>query len=125
MDIGGDREGDDNVLHSRWWEAWQEPRASITPELQDRLKAYAVGQAADQRALSIAFQKIWKTLLTLIDKVDSAVRISEGVDGDSNGEEELGYGNGGIEDKGDGQGDIEGGTRYVGSEGSRNGGNID
>ncbi|KAF9470561.1 hypothetical protein BDN70DRAFT_902008 [Pholiota conissans] len=74
---------------ARWWEARRTPRIGVNPELHDGLEAYALGQAADQRALSTTFQEIWKTPLQLVDEIGSSAKLGDSSDeSDSDGDDD-------------------------------------
>jgi uncharacterized membrane protein YgcG len=162
-EVGGDGEGDDNILRSewarsrarvrrckeevlllleemrrvleflewraKWWEARRKPRTNISPELQEGLEAYATGQATDQRALSIAFQKVWKTPLNLVDDIDSSNSCVDANDNDDDDEDgcenegaDLNDGDGGEGDGGGDGGEGDGGGDGGEGDGGGDGG---
>jgi len=45
---------------NEWWSQWQDLREGLSPELDEGLKAFAMGQADLQQRLAAHFQGIWK-----------------------------------------------------------------
>ncbi|KAF9472049.1 hypothetical protein BDN70DRAFT_819206, partial [Pholiota conissans] len=65
----------------KWWDARRQSRTGVAADLQEGLEAYALGQAAVQRQLSIRFQATWKTPLNLVDDDESNVDDEDAIDG--------------------------------------------